>query len=379
MFNESNDVNDDLNETVHISQVKLVSSVTQDICFQHYRLHFASKKKVGQNKKGNALRIFKIQEVLDAILKISLDVDGNEITYKNFIYKRDERYSHALEEIKLLEENKYALIISTSDFQSENFFITDKENKNKQYIRFSNGQGAQRFCHVLLEIKDDKVFADVSIETQKGVSNHVLQKMLATLIDVIEENDFEPTLFTEVYRPDGTGKTLLEIDVKVKISAISDTTLLKRIKQGDFISIEIRDKWLQHTSEEVDSLEEIESNIVLRPKGVMDTEISLDNLANGLQKMAKKLTKGKGRKLDKEPTFHVKYLDGNHERISQIHLDSITNAMSEMIVKKTWMNKFQRAPILDSTEIDDVSYIDETLLKRLVEKLKYEPTNQTQT
>lgn len=377
MLNESNTANDGFNETADVSQVKLVSSATQDICFQHYRLHFASKKKAEQKKKGNALRVFKIQEVLDAILKISLDVDGKQITYKNFIYERDERYSHALEEIKLLEENKYALIISTSDFQSENFFITDKENKNKQYIRFLNGQGAQRFCHVLLEIKDDHVFADVSIETQKGVSNHVLQKMLATLIDVVEENDFEPTLFTEVYRPDGTGKTLLKIDVKVKISAISDTTLLRRIKQGEFISIEIRDKWLQHTSEEVDSLEEVESNIVLRPKGALDTEISLATLATGLQKAAKKLTKGKGRKLDKEPTFHVKYLDGNHERISQIHLDSITNSMSEMIVKKTWINKFQRAPILDSTKISDVSYIDETLLKRLVVTLKYESNNQT--
>lgn len=286
MLNESNDLNDDLNESVNMSEIKLVSSVTQDICFQHYRLHFVSKKKIAQNKRGEALRIFRIQEILDTILKISLDVDGNQLTYKNFIYKRDERYSHALEEIKLLEANKYALIISTSDFQSENFFITDKDNKNKQYIRFSTGKGAQRFCHVLLEIKDDNVFADVSIETQKGVSNHVLQKILTTLINVIEENDIEPSLFTEVYRPDGTGKTLLKIDVKVKISAISDATLLKRITQGDFISIEIRDRWLQHTSEEVDSLEEVESNIVLRPKGVLDTEISLGNLSQGLQKAA---------------------------------------------------------------------------------------------
>lgn len=73
----------------------------------------------------------------------------------------------------------------------------------------------------------------------------------------------------------------------------------------------------------------------------------------------------------------MKYLDGNHERISQIHLDSVTNSISEMIVKKTWLNKFQRAPILDSTEITNVSYIDENLLKYLVAKLKYESNNQT--
>ncbi|MDV7507521.1 hypothetical protein R4532_13555 [Acinetobacter baumannii] len=356
---------------VDVSDVLLSSSVIQDICFQHYRLHFSSKKKVGQKQKGPALRVYRIQEILDAILKISISIDGNKITYKNFIYERDERFSHALEEIRFIDKNRYALLISTSDFQSENFFKTDKSNSNKEYIRFTKGQGAQRFCHVLLEIRseDEGVFADISIETQKGVSNHVLKKMFETLINTIEEHQVSEELFQEVYRPDVTKKTMLALDVKVNISAISDMTLLNKIKKGDFLSIEIRDKWLEHPNEEVESLEEIERNIVLRPKSVMEKDINLAELAKGLRKTASKLIKGKTRKLQKEPTFHVKYLDGNHERISPIDINDLNKATTDMIVKKTWLNKFERTPILDNS---DGSYVDDKLISTLIKRLEYQ-------
>jgi len=363
--------NEDGISQVDLSDVSLNASVIQDICFQHYRLHFLSKKKSGQSQRGSALRVFRIKEILDGILKISVDVDGNKATYKNFIYERDERFSHAVEEINLLENNKYALLISTSDFQSENFFKTDKLNINKEYIRFSKGQGAQRFCHVLLEIddNDDGVFANIAIETQKGVSNNVLKKMLETLLNVVEENDVSPELFTEIYRPDVTKKTLLAIDIKVKILPISDMGLLNKIIKGDFLTIEIRDKWLEHPSEEVENLEEIESNIVLRPKSLMETDINLNNLARGLKKISNRLTQNKSRKIAKEPTFHVKYLDGNHERISPLNIDDLGDATTDMIVKKTWLNQFERSPIL---EVSNGTHVDIKLIEKLIKVIKYQ-------
>jgi len=105
------------------------------------------------------------------------------------------------------------------------------------------------------------------------------------------------------------------------------------------------------------------------PSFFQTNALNLNNLARGLKKISNRLTQNKSRKIAKEPTFHVKYLDGNHERISPLNIDDLGDATTDMIVKKTWLNQFERSPIL---EVSNGTHVDIKLIEKLIKVIKYQ-------
>lgn len=348
--------------------------VTQDICIQHHRFNFKSYKVHKQEMKGNPNTIYKIIDIFRKIESFKyIDENSRVLTFSSFSFERDERYGHSIEAINIKNDDWIELVISTTDFQAENFYKEDRISKQQEYVSFSKNQGAKRFSHIVINIDQDVgskgVLGNVYLEANKGVTAHVFKKIFEYILLEIKNLGLYPDLFEEVYRPDVTKKTKMNLEIRVSISPMADQTVLNKILTNDYMKLQIRDRWLQEpASDEVDFLEQTEEVKTFVPTGILNTPLTPEKFTQGVNNLVKQMRKDAKAKDKTIPTIHLTYFEGERERTVELDLQQ---KLADVASKKTWLKDFNRKPITKE------SFIDENLFKTITAKVTAESKKQT--
>lgn len=359
---------DDEDAKIEIASL-IIKQVTQDICIQHYRFNFKPHKVPKQEMKGKPTSVYKIIDILKKIKSFShTDETGVELNFSSFSFERDGRYGRSIESINIKNNDWIELVISTTDFQAENFFKEDKVSKKQEYVSFSKNQGAKRFSHVLINIDQavgsKGVLGNVYLEANKGVTAYVFKKMFELILLRIKELGVLIDLFEEVYRPDVTKKTKMNLEIKVSISPMVDQSVLNKILTNDYMKLQLRDRWLQEpASDEVDFLEQTEEVKTFVPTGILNTPLTAEKFTQGVTKLIKEMRKGAKAKEKTSPTIHLTYFEGERERTVELDLQ---HKLADVASKKTWLKDFNRKPITKE------SFIDENLFNTIISRVSVE-------
>lgn len=348
-------IEEDDDEKVDVSAL-LSKQVVQDICIQHHKFNFKPHKVPHQEMKGSPQTIHKVLSILEAIKVFQhTGEDGQVLTCLSYSYERDGRYGHSIESFNIKNDEWIELVISTTDYQAENFFKEDKLSREQEYVSFTQNQGAKRFSHVLVNIDNEVgskgTFANIYLEANKGVTAHVLKRLFELILLEIKSTGAYTNLFEEVYRPDVTKQTKMDLEVRVSISPVADQTVLNKILTNDYLKIELRDKWLQETaSDEVNFLEQTAEVQTFQPTGMLDAPLTAELFTTGVRNLVKKMRKDAKAKANTTPTIHLTYFEGERERTVELDLQQ---KLADVATKKTWLKDFMRKPITKESFIDD--------------------------
>lgn len=314
--------------------------VTHDLCICFYELAFKSKRLPKEKLAGPPSTRPVVLNIFNAIKEYS---DIKKIK----VFTAKERYSHHLDHIHISDDKSYIeCVFACLDKEAEDLRKYNELKDEESVINFNQNESHIKRTHVLIQLTEDKTKANLFFEANRGTALGAIRELFNFILDTIRLKATNPELFEEIYV--GSSDEIMNFSIVTSIDPIEDKDIVDRIKNGDFLRVEITKTNELKFHEELSNLYESKQSFELKPS--FSQKESLAKFSEGLKKFTDKHVLGKKTQEKVKISHKLVFRQGDHER--KVELDILNESISTIAVKKHWIDNFERHSLPKDIKFD---------------------------